>query len=61
MRTAISAYVRQVAADYANEVVSITLYGSQARGSASAESDVDLFVVVRRDTPALRQALVDLA
>jgi len=58
---AIAAYVHRVAADYANEVLSITLYGSQARGEASAESDIDLFIVVRHDTPALRQTLADLA
>jgi predicted nucleotidyltransferase len=61
VRAAIAAYVRRVATDYANEVLSITLYGSQARREASAESDIDLFIVVRHDTPALRQALVDLA
>jgi len=58
---AIAAYVRRAATDYANEVLSITLYGSQARGEASTESDIDLFIVVRHDTPALRQALIDLA
>jgi hypothetical protein len=42
-------------------VLSIVLYGSQARGDASIESDIDLFIVVQKDTPALRQALVDLA
>ncbi len=58
---AIAAYVRRVATDYANEVSSITLYGSQARGEADAESDIDLFIIVRHDTPTLRQTLVDLA
>lgn len=61
VRAAIAAYVRHVATGYANEVLSITLYGSQARGEASTESDIDLFIVVRCDTPALRQALADLA
>lgn len=61
VRTAIAAYVHRVATDYANEVLSITLYGSQARGEASAESDIDLFIVVRHDTPTLRPALADLA
>lgn len=61
VRTAIAAYVQRVSTDYADEVLSITLYGSQARGEASAESDIDLFVVVYHDTPSLREALADLA
>jgi predicted nucleotidyltransferase len=61
IQAAIAAYVQQVANDFADKVLSITLYGSQARGEASAESDIDLFIVVHQDTPALRQALVDLA
>lgn len=61
VRAAIVAYVRRVATDYANEVLSITLYGSQARGEAFPESDIDLFIIVRHDTPALRQVLVNLA
>jgi len=60
-QAAIATYVQQVAAHYGDDVVSITLYGSQARGEAHEESDIDLFVVVRRDTPSLRQALTDLA
>jgi predicted nucleotidyltransferase len=61
VRAAIAAYVRRVATDYAGDVLSITLYGSQARGEADAESDIDLFVVVRRATPSVRRALADLA
>lgn len=61
VRAAIAAYMRRVETDYANEVLSITLYGSQVRGEADAESDIDLFIIVRHDTPTLRQTLVDLA
>ncbi len=61
VQAAVVAYVRRVTADYADEVLSITLYGSQARGEADFESDIDLFVVIRRDNQALRQALIDLA
>jgi predicted nucleotidyltransferase len=61
IKAAIADYVQRVATDYADEVLSITLYGSQARREASAESDIDLFIVVRHDTPALREALADLA
>jgi predicted nucleotidyltransferase len=61
IQAAIEDYVRRVSTDLADAVVSITLYGSQARGEAGAESDIDLFIVVRRDTPALREALADIA
>ena len=46
---------------YPDEILSITLYGSQARGDAKTESDIDVLVVVRRESSALRQALTDLA
>jgi predicted nucleotidyltransferase len=61
VRAAIAAYVEQVATGYADQVSSVTLYGSQARGEADPESDIDLFVVVRHDTPGLHQALADLS
>jgi UTP:GlnB (protein PII) uridylyltransferase len=61
VRAAIAAYVQRVATDHADEVLSITLYGSQARGEASAESDIDLLVITRHDAPARRESLVDLA
>jgi predicted nucleotidyltransferase len=52
-------YVRRVSTGLAEAVVSITLYGSQARGEA--ESDIDLFIIVRRDTPAVREAFAEMA
>lgn len=61
VRAAIEAYIRRIIAAYTDEVVAIILYGSQARGEAEAESDIDLFVVVCHDTPSLRQKLADLA
>ena len=61
VQAALAAYVARAARLYPDEILSITLYGSQARGDAKAESDIDVLVVVRRDTPALRQALTDLA
>jgi predicted nucleotidyltransferase len=51
--------VERVARLYPDDVLSVTLYGSQARGDAQTESDIDVLVVVRRDTPTLRQALAD--
>jgi predicted nucleotidyltransferase len=53
--------VQRVTRVHGAEVLSITLYGSQARGNATKESDIDLFVLVRRDNPVLREALADIA
>jgi predicted nucleotidyltransferase len=61
VQAALAAYVERVARVYPDEVLSVTLYGSQARGSAKSESDIDVLVVLGRDTPALRQGLADLA
>ena len=61
VKAALTAYVASAARLYPDEVLSITLYGSQARGDAKNESDIDVLVVVRRDSAALRQGLADLA
>lgn len=58
---AVNAYLSRLVADHHDEVLSVTLYGSQARGEAEIESDIDLFIVIYQDVPALRQALIDLA
>jgi len=61
VKAALTAYVARAARLYPDEVLSITLYGSQARGDAKNGSDIDVLVVVRRDSAALRQGLADLA
>ena len=61
VRTAIAEYIRRVAEEFGDEVVSITLYGSQARGDAEPESDIDLFIVVRQDSATLERELSDMA
>ncbi len=61
VQAALAAYVERVTRFYPDEVMSVALYGSQARGDPKVESDIDVLVVVRRDTPVLRQALADLA
>ena len=60
-KSALTDYVTRAVRLYPDEILTITLYGSQARGDAKAESDIDVLVVVRRDTSTLRQALTDLA
>lgn len=61
IQAAITAFVQRVAAEYPDLVLSVILYGSQARGEAENDSDIDLFIVIRQDSPSLREALADLA
>ena len=37
---AVNAYLSRLVADYPNEVLSVTLYGSQARGEAKNDSEI---------------------
>ena len=61
VKQAIKAYVERMVSEFSDQVVSITLYGSQARGDAEPGADIDLFIVLQREVPALRQALAELA
>lgn len=61
VRAAIAEYVRRLTTEYADDVVSIMLYGSWARGDANEESDIDVFIVVQHNTAVLEQALANLA
>lgn len=61
IRRAIAAYLNHIAAEHTQSVTSVTLFGSQARGTAHVESDIDLLILVREDSPTLRRALADLA
>lgn len=61
VQAALESYLSQLVATYRDKVWSVTLYGSQARGEAGPDSDIDLLVVVYQDLPPLRQALIDLA
>ncbi|MBE2201346.1 MAG: nucleotidyltransferase domain-containing protein [Anaerolinea sp.] len=60
-QAAIRDYLQQVITDFGNEVVAIMLYGSYARGVATAESDIDLFILIRQESPTLCDELANLA
>ncbi|MEW6667098.1 MAG: nucleotidyltransferase domain-containing protein [Thermodesulfobacteriota bacterium] len=61
VRAAIADYLQKISDQHADEVLSITLYGSVARGDGDISSDIDLFVVVKDVTSTLLEALEDLA
>jgi predicted nucleotidyltransferase len=57
----LAAYRRQLELLFGPRVVSIRLFGSQARGDASPDSDADVAVVIRGLTDLERGQAIDLA
>ena len=55
-RKAISAFSRRLKKALGKELVSVLLFGSKARGDSWRDSDVDIFVLIRKQTvSALRK------
>jgi predicted nucleotidyltransferase len=63
----LSAIDREIAVRFKQQVQSVApllalwVYGSRARGDASAESDLDLFIELEKVTPALRRQISEIA
>lgn len=56
-------FVRLIAglrAIYGSELSSIILYGSVARGTQTEESDIDIAVIIHRDSPDKHDKMIDL-
>jgi predicted nucleotidyltransferase len=60
-RLAVESFLQAVRRAVGSEVLEIRLFGSKAQGTDRPESDIDVFVVVRRRTPALVDRIIDLA
>jgi len=60
-RQALETMVRRLRARYDDQVESVTLFGSKARGDAGPDSDIDVIVVLTNDDPHLRSNIRRLA
>jgi len=56
-QTAIDEYLARIHRQFDEQILSVTLFGSKARGDSDAESDIDLLVVVNKESWELRSAL----
>ncbi|MGD9049683.1 MAG: nucleotidyltransferase domain-containing protein [Anaerolineae bacterium] len=50
-------YVAGIQERFPEDVLSVTLFGSKARGDASLESDIDLLVLVNEESREIRSEL----
>jgi predicted nucleotidyltransferase len=60
-KKAIEEFVKRAIDTYGDRIKSITLFGSVARGTARADSDIDLLIVVDREDFRLRRELIGIA
>ena len=62
-RVALTEFVKRVRQALSDSVVDVRLFGSEARGEAAPESDIDVLVVVQPDTArvALEDRIIDIA
>ena len=60
-RLAVEEYLARVCHLFPERILSVTLFGSRARGDADPESDVDLLLVVDSESPEFRSQLWRIA
>ncbi len=58
---ALGVLVQRLYTHHSDQVQSVTLFGSKARGDAAPESDIDVLVVLSNDDPHLRSSVRRLA
>ena len=59
-QTWLDEYRRALNERHAGVVVRMVIYGSKARGDAHADSDLDVLIIVRNDSGALKRTLRDI-
>lgn len=62
-RLAVEEFVRRLREALSNNVLDVRLFGSEARGEATSESDIDVFVVVQPDADRVpfEDRIIDIA
>lgn len=60
-QAAIRTYVQDIHRQYPNEILSVALFGSKARGDDDPESDIDLLVITNSESNDFRSALWRMA
>lgn len=58
---AVQDFVSQVSEKYADNYLASFLYGSQARGTARTDSDIDILVLLQKADHWSKRAIIDLA
>ncbi len=60
-RQTLDEFVTRLRERFDGDLLSVTLFGSRARGEGGPDSDLDVLVVVERDDPVVRRAIRYLA
>ncbi|RMD60997.1 nucleotidyltransferase domain-containing protein [Candidatus Parcubacteria bacterium] len=60
-QTAIRTYIQEIRKQFPDEILSVALFGSKARGDDDPESDIDLLVITNSESYDLRSALWQMA
>ncbi len=60
-RAALEAFVARLKKDHADQVLRVVLFGSKARGNFGAESDLDVFILVKSDDWHLHDEITTLS
>ena len=60
-REVVGSFVAELREKLGDEILSIRLFGSKARGDSNEESDIDIFILVKEKTPDIRDRLAGVA
>lgn len=60
-KKAIAAFKERLLKQFGDQVTSLKLFGSRARGEGDEESDLDVLVLLKEDSLAVRNQILDIA